>query len=402
MSDTRPLIDPIPADPATVGRNLVVCLDGTNNEFGRTNTNVVRLYQALVRDPDRQIAYYDPGVGTIWAPGTLWGLSRWMQMVFGMAFGLGVTQNIADGYLFLMRTHRPGDRIFLFGFSRGALEARALAGLIHRCGLLDAHLLPLEPYSMRLFQKPGNFTVVDGFRETFSRRVDVAFLGLWDTVTSMGNVWSPVTWPNVARNPSVRRVAHAIAIDERRAFFRQNRWTATADQTFAQVWFAGVHGDVGGGYPDDDGKRLWTIALRWMAEHAERAGLAFDRQRLGDLQARGVESGGGRPDCATPQHDSMSLLWRLAELVPRFAKREEPDGSWRSHVLLPVLEAGVNGRPRVLREGERVHRSAIERFVVLEDYRPPTLVRAGLTLDIAKALLASGAEEWTVPPAARA
>jgi len=378
------------------GRNLVVCFDGTDNQFGATNTNIVRLYQAMRRDPAVQIGLYDPGVGTMGEPGTITTTARRIQMILGLAFGLGVTQNVSDAYRFLMQAYGPDDRIFIFGFSRGALEARALAGLIHRCGLLHPHLVPLEPYAIRFFQTPGDFKVVRAFQATFARRVDVTFLGLWDTVTSMGNVWSPITWPFTTSNPSVRSVAHAIAIDERRAFFRQNRWKPTEGQQCTEVWFAGVHSDVGGGYPVAEG-RLWAITLRWMAGHASRAGLLLDDADLEAALAEGADTNGTTPDCATNQHDSLTLAWKPLELVPRFRKEERPDGTWVSRLVIPAAGSGFAGRPRSLRGGERVHRSAIERFVAVGTYRPPTLTRAGLTLPLAQQFLETTDEEWIVP-----
>jgi uncharacterized protein (DUF2235 family) len=224
-------------------RKLIVCLDGTDNQFSAKNTNVVRLFQCLDRDPRIQIVRYDPGVGTIWEPGTLSKTWQKTQMLIGLAFGLGVTRIVAGAYLFLMQTYQTGDAIYIFGFSRGALEARALAALIHRCGLLQGQLASLQPYAMRLFEVPGNFPVVDSFKATFSHCVEITFLGLWDTVTSYGNVWTPINWPNVTRNPSVRQVAHASAIDERRAFFPRidgrrcpgRRWTSSGFRVFTAM-----------------------------------------------------------------------------------------------------------------------------------------------------------------------
>jgi uncharacterized protein (DUF2235 family) len=377
-------------------RNLVVCLDGTDNQFCATNTNVVRMLQSLAQDPQRQLAYYDPGVGTIWEEGTLSRTAQKVQMILGLAFGLGVTRNVAQAYEFLMRYHRPDDRIFIFGFSRGALEARALAGLIHRCGLLYEHLPSLTPYALRLFQTPGEFSVIDEFKATFSRRVDIGFLGVWDTVTSMGNVWSPIHWPNTAKNPSVEYVAHAIAIDERRAFFRQNRWSPTPRQVCSEVWFPGVHSDVGGGYPADDG-RLWAIAFEWMAKHAEKAGLDLDAARLQHaLDVGSSASTKSEEDYASKQHDSLTWAWKPLELVPKFRRQQKAQAQWESHWILPARHAGFSGRPRTLKRGERVHRSAIQRFVARDDYRPATLTEAGMDADKARAFLATSAEEWIV------
>lgn len=378
------------------GRNLIVCLDGTDNQFGAANTNVVRIFQTLDRNP-AQVRYYDPGVGTIWEAGTLSRTSQKLQMLLGLAFGLGVSSNVVDAYGFLVRYYQPDDRIYVFGFSRGALEARALAGLIHRCGLLEPQLVPLERYAMRLFQTPGDFEVVGQFRATFARKSPVAFLGLWDTVTSMGNVWSPTYWPFTTSNPSVERVAHAIALDERRAFFRPNRWHPTAGQVVDEAWFAGVHSDVGGGYPAASG-RLWAITLRWMMQHARDAGLAFDDVRFAAVLEAGAETPGSVPDYATEQHNSLTAGWKPLELVPRPWTPRQADGTYGARrILVPALQSGFAGRPRQLQPGERVHRSAIERFVARADYRPATLLRAGLTLDDARRFAASPDEYWIVP-----
>jgi uncharacterized protein (DUF2235 family) len=380
-----------------MSRNLVVCLDGTDNQFGKHNTNVVRLYQSLDRDPSRQLGYYDPGVGTIWERGTLSKVSRKMQMVLGLAFGLGVTSNVAEAYSFLMQHYQTGDRILIFGFSRGALEARALAGLIYRCGLLEPHLQSLEPYAMQMYQTPGNNTVLAEFQRTFSRTVDVEFLGLWDTVTSMGNVWAPIYWPHTKQNPCVRRVAHAIAIDERRAFFRQNRWDTLANQDVSEVWFAGVHSDVGGGYDAASG-RLWAITLRWLMGHARLAGLLVENDRWQGVLAQGNAGPAAGSDAVTDQHDSLTGGWKLLELVPKSHRRRRPDNTYDPpRVMIPALEAGLSGRPRELSPGEHVHRTVLERFVGRADYRPDTLVKAGLTLHVAQAFLATSDELWTVP-----
>jgi uncharacterized protein (DUF2235 family) len=376
-------------------RNLIVCLDGTDNQFSARNTNVIRLFQCLDRDPEGQIAYYDPGVGTIWEPGTLTKTAQKVEMLFGLAFGLGVSRNVAEAYLFLMQAYQPDDHLYIFGFSRGALEARALAALIYRCGLLQVQLASLQPYAMKLFEVPGNFPVVDSFKETFSQEVGITFLGLWDTVTSYGNVWSPIHWPNVTKNPAVAYVAHAIAIDERRAFFRQNRWSPSPRQRVEEVWFAGVHSDVGGGYDASTG-RLWAITLDWMIRHAAEAGLRFVNSAVQTILSAGKTA---TPDAETDQHDSLTTAWKALECVPRRHRVRNADGTYGPpSLMIPALQTGFKGRPREIFAGERVHRSAIQRFVGRPDYRPDTLVGTGLTLDRAKSFLAGSDEIWTVQP----
>ena len=117
-----------------MGKNIVICCDGTGNEYGRNNTNVVKLYASIVRD-EEQVAFYDPGVGTFSFLGRT--LGRQVGMLLGKAFGAGLQQNIEDTYRYLMDRFQPGDKVFLFGFSRGAYTVRSLAGMLHRCGLLQ-------------------------------------------------------------------------------------------------------------------------------------------------------------------------------------------------------------------------------------------------------------------------
>ncbi|MDZ7809356.1 MAG: DUF2235 domain-containing protein [Arhodomonas sp.] len=116
-------------------RNLVFCCDGTANEYGTVNTNVVHLYRRLANHPDTQINCYEPGVGTFSPLGVMDGGK--VGIVLGKLFGHGLTENIENGYRFLMRHYREGDRVFLFGFSRGAYAVRALSGMLEKCGLLD-------------------------------------------------------------------------------------------------------------------------------------------------------------------------------------------------------------------------------------------------------------------------
>jgi uncharacterized protein (DUF2235 family) len=118
-----------------VSRNLVICCDGTSNQFGPENTSVVRQAQVLDRDSARQRLYYDPGVGTLPEPGIFTRMGKWFSEVIGLAFGAGLTWKVEEAYSYLMDIWEPEDRVFLFGFSRGAYMARVLAGLLHALGL---------------------------------------------------------------------------------------------------------------------------------------------------------------------------------------------------------------------------------------------------------------------------
>jgi uncharacterized protein (DUF2235 family) len=135
-----------------MSRNLVVCLDGTRNEPETGPTNVTRLYDLAVKD-DRQLVYYDPGVGTMGARGATTRAGRWLTRAGGLVLGHGVRENVEEAYSFLMRAYQPGDRIFIFGFSRGAYTARALTGMLRTVGLLRPGAENLVPYAMKLYAK---------------------------------------------------------------------------------------------------------------------------------------------------------------------------------------------------------------------------------------------------------
>jgi uncharacterized protein (DUF2235 family) len=241
-------------------------------------------------------------------------LSAW-SIVRGLAFGAGLTRNVIEAYTYLMNYWERGDRVFLFGFSRGAYTVRVLAGMLHAVGLLPRGSENMVPYAMRLFKavrglnsgaEGGKDTkywkVCKDFRRTLSRPIvdgddnrhfKTHFIGVWDTVSSVGWVWDPVHFQYTYRNPSVSVVRHAVSIDERRWFFRQNLmakprgWGGRPppDQDLLQLWFPGVHCDVGGGYPCDsaDASRIWRPALEWMVEEAEAKGLVIDPARRAEV-----------------------------------------------------------------------------------------------------------------------
>ncbi len=252
------------------GRNIVLCFDGTNNEYAAVNTNVVKLYAMLDRGPD-QLAYYQPGIGTMDPPG-VWGkLKGVFVKKVDLAIAWLLEEHVTSGYRFLMRYYQPGDEIFIFGFSRGAYTARVLAAMLYKTGLLTQGNEELIPFAWDIFRRTHNKDISSGFGATFSRSVKVRFLGLWDTVRTVGWMWDPIHFQYTMSNPIVEVVRHAVAIDERRAYFPQNLWTADPPraQDVAQLWFAGVHCDVGGGYREAEAG-LSKIALRWMVEEAEQ------------------------------------------------------------------------------------------------------------------------------------
>jgi len=251
--------------------NIVICCDGTNNEFGDDNTNVVKLYSVLDHNTPRQISYYHPGLGSMGSPAALTTFSRLWTKAWGLAFGYGLSQHMMDLYSWVMDRYQPDDRVYIFGFSRGAYTARALSGMFHALGLIRCQDAALIPYGIRLlkaFGKGDNERIAAKFQETFSSiHVTQEFIGVWDTVSSVGAVYTPVHFPFTAFNPSIRKARHAVAIDERRAFYRQNLFSPAPGQDIQQVWFAGAHSDVGGGYPEAQ-SGLSKIALEWMIREA--------------------------------------------------------------------------------------------------------------------------------------
>src|ERR1700722_574199 len=319
-----------------MAKNIVICCDGTGNEFGESKSNVVKLYKMLVHDPS-QMAYYHPGVGTMGARNALSGFSRWWTKVIGLAFGYGISDNIADAYLFLMRTFQPDDTLYVLGFSRGAYTARALCGMLHIIGLLREDNEGFIPYSIRMIkEKYIDFGVAADFKKTFCRECKPHFVGVWDTVSSVGWVYNVAHFPGTkaTHNPDLRIIRHAVSIDERRAFFRQNLFGTPSDpqQNIRELWFAGVHSDVGGSYPEAE-SQLSKIALQWMVCEAESAQLRVDETRKADIF--GAKSPYVAPDPLTKnQHESLRGLWWVAELWPKIASTETSPGVWKKRIRM--------------------------------------------------------------------
>jgi uncharacterized protein (DUF2235 family) len=358
-------------------RNIVVCCDGTGNEYGAANSNVVKLYWTLSAQ-DKQVGYYHPGVGTMGSRNALTAIGKWWTEVRGLAFGYGFSDNIADVYSFLMREFSPEDRIFIFGFSRGAYTARAVCGLLHMFGLLTPGNDALIPYVLRLYKSddPDRFHIADGFRATFCVDCKPYFLGLWDTVSSVGWILDPVSTktgrlPYTANLPDVPILRHAVSIDERRAFFRQNliHEPASPAQDLKQVWFAGVHSDVGGSYAESE-SGLSKIALRWMLCEAQSAGLMLDPEKVTDVL--GGEIPYAPPDPRAELHKSLHGIWWLGEiwLKHHFYSVAVPGQSaltWKSDIRVNLA------RPRTIPECAHIHQSVFDRMRDKPEYRPMNL-----------------------------
>jgi len=356
-----------------VAKNIVVCCDGTGNQFGDNNSNVVKLYSALIIDGKRQVGYYHPGVGTMGSPASHNKVSAFWSVVMGLAFGAGLLGNIADAYRYLMDVYEDGDKVYLFGFSRGAYTVRALAGVLHMFGLLCPGNDGLIPYIIRMYARKTRdangmvhtFEVAEGFKSTFCRPCPLHLVGVWDTVSSVGWIWDPLKLPYTAQNPDLANGRHAVSIDERRCYFRNNLWGTQlpSQNSLKQVWFAGVHSDVGGSYaPAQSG--LSQIALEWMLCEAVPLGLLVNPAKADQVLGRVPPPPPFPPDPAQKINVSLKGAWWILEFFPHsyydFATRKK---KWR----IPL------GALRAIPEGSVLHETVAEKLKLDPDYKPPNL-----------------------------
>ncbi len=277
-------------------RQLIICCDGTDNNLtgGRSDTNVAQLCELLAPDSQNQLLYYDPGVGNA---GKLPEANPWdrLQQKFkrasGLAYGSGIYENIAEAYRFLMRHWQPGDQIFLFGFSRGAFTARSVGGLVTQFGLLRPEMDVMVPTLLHLyfldrkkFEKSyGDIKtqISQLFASDSARTASVWFVGVWDTVASVG---APMLSREITATPTIvnKRFSHvrqALALDEHRRSFQPRLYCieahydyAAQGQSIGQQWFSGSHSDVGGGYLNAQAG-LSQQALLWMVRESAQCQL---------------------------------------------------------------------------------------------------------------------------------
>jgi hypothetical protein len=392
------------------GKAIVLFSDGTGNSSAKLQkTNVWRLYLSVdVRAPaeagaGRQLAFYDNGVGT----------SGFKPLaLLGGAFGVGLHRNVLDLYRFICRHYEPGDRIYAFGFSRGAFTVRVLVGFLCEIGLVRVHdengreivsegelnLLAEDAYRRfrRCFQvtgfTKGLVTWVRNVRDAAIarsrkrkglpmlmdshlvgvRKNDIAFLGVWDTVAAYGApvaeitrgidrwIW-PLSMPNYHLSSKVACARHALALDDERDTFHPLLWDEVherklvnsqdpnervAPDRLQQVWFTGMHSDVGGGYSDDS---LAHVSLVWMAREAQRAGLRLHREAMEGFERLA--------DSLGPMHDSRAGLASYYRYQPRkiSARLDPPDPLTRI-----VQDPDMNGRGLLMKV--HVHASVLERI----------------------------------------
>ena len=305
-------------------KNIVICCDGTRGKYEAEdkNTNVVRLFERLGKDGKgegderEQISYYDPGVGTYSPLNSELGrkVGNLAVSASGTSVtGVGVRGNVVEAYRYLMDCYEPGDEVYLFGYSRGAHTVRVLAGILHRCGLLTKGSENLIPYMTHVYDERKHNDIAAGFKGTFSRQCKPHFIGVWDTVASVG--WlRRAQFSDNRLNGDVTYGYQALSVDENREHFRPSVWEEDAmpeGQTIEQVWFPGCHADVGGQEAD---RGISDIPLEWMLRNAKQKGLRLRRDWRASL----------RPDPTgdiTPNGSYWRLLGGMADrLIPEGAK----------------------------------------------------------------------------------
>ena len=395
---------------AQAGKAIVLFSDGTGNSSAKLfKTNVWRMYEAVDLGPPaegkrHQISYYDDGVGT----------SAFKPLaLLGGAFGWGLKRNVLDIYRFACRNCRAGDEIYGFGFSRGAFTMRVAIALIASQGLVqssnEAELLQRSRDAYRAFRRdlvPRRLAwptrlrrrirdIVSGlgrrrlppYDQSGNLHPTIRFVGVWDTVAAYGgpiveitraidNWVFPLSMPDYKLHERVLRARHALAIDDERDAFQPLLWDEVHEERLEregrvppgrieQVWFTGMHSDVGGGYPDES---LSYVSLLWMIEEAENAGL----RTLTTIKDRFV----ALASSAGPIHDSRHGLAAYYRYQPRkIAAWTHPVDPTTTSLRDPLIR-DAHGRPQGLLRSVKVHESVIARIAAGTDrYAPLTLPR---------------------------
>ena len=326
-------------------KRIIICADGTWNrpEKDLTRdfpTNVLKIARSILpldSDGIQQVVFYD------------WGLGAYHDQITGGGFGAGINKNITDGYRFIVQNYNPGDELFFFGFSRGAYTVRSLAGLIYNCGVLKrAHANRIEQ-AFDLYKDteihPRDENSI-GFRRKYAVSSDqrIRFIGVWDTVGALGVPLRMLGFLNERHlfhdtkiGPNIDFARHALSIDEIRDDFEPTIWKQRRKMDLQQVWFAGVHSDIGGGYkPGPKRESLSDIPLQWMIDEAQKAGLHFENHLISRINGN-----------------------------PLAGQHEEYDGFFKV----------LGKRVRKIPKHTFIHRSVRERYNRIATYRPETLTR---------------------------
>ncbi len=268
-------------------KRIVICADGTWNRPEQLDkeqypTNVLSFARHLLPEDQagtKQVVFYD------------WGIGSYHDQLAGGGFGVGLEKNVMDGYRFLVHNYDIGDEIYLFGFSRGAYTVRSICGLINNCSILksaEGRLIEkaFEIYKTKKYPPKCQFSIDWREQHAIAQQVKIHFVGVWDTVGALGLPFSIFglikdkhLFYDRKLGSNLKTVRHALSLDELRDDFEPTIWLPRDSVDLAQVWFAGVHSDVGGSYkPDKDGKLLSEIPMQWLLTEAENSGLAFDNE----------------------------------------------------------------------------------------------------------------------------
>ena len=329
-------------------KRLVIACDGTWNRADqkkngkRCPTNVCRLSEALSETgPDgvRQEPFYAPGAG-----------SKPLERLRGGAFGFGLSREVQKAYRWLVEHYDEGDEIYFFGFSRGAFTVRSTAGLVRNAGILRREHRDLVGEAYALYRdrdRDPDSEAARRFRAEHSVETDIRFIGVWDTVGALGVPLDGLRFVNVVNrrwafhdlklSSRVRSAFHAVAVDEQRGPFKAALWeqspaAVARGQELEQVWFAGVHSDVGGGYLETG---LADITLAWMLGRARDRGLGFEP----------VPEPAFDTALADQLHDSRTGFYRWLSPAPRTLGKVATGGESVASTAVERHERGVDDKP---------------------------------------------------------
>ncbi|OCH86525.1 WD40 repeat-like protein [Obba rivulosa] len=412
--------------PSPSRKNLVVCIDGTSNQFGAKNTNVIELYRLVKKMPgDRQKTYYNSGIGTYAKPSwRSWSYRKqWIDHKIDLAIAWNFERIVLSPYQWLSDNYEEGDQIYLFGFSRGAYQVCALSAMIDKVGLIHKGNEEQIPFAYELYaadeSESGNRKVIEGerksgpserqsegggggsengnsdsggrkreggssaskldtkaetapqcFKKTFSRNVRVHFVGVWDTVSSVGVVRHRVLPGTADGMKHVCIFRHVLALDERRVKFLpeyMNQGLSVGEPETSkdkvseqvpgstrpespgasqprsphtkEVWFVGTHSDISGGNVDNTNMDRRAPPLRWMIYEAVAARLKLD-DWMTDTKP------------PTEVYESLTGGWQLLEFLPLKQLTYEDKDSTRRRLH--------RGAACQVQSGQKIHSTVID------------------------------------------
>jgi uncharacterized protein (DUF2235 family) len=331
--------------------NIIICSDGTWNKPEEDiskdfPTNVLQIARAIEPNKNgiKQHVFYD------------WGLGSYHNSISAGATGQGIHKNIMDAYRYIVQNYSSGDKIYLFGFSRGAYTVRALSGLINNCGILKRVNSNLITKAWKIYKNPDKQNKPDGsvatnFREKYCYNSrDIHFVGVWDTVGALGIPFSFMglfdkhdEFYDTKMGANIKIARHALAIDEQREDFEPTIWNEREGVDLKQVWFSGVHSDIGGSYPPDKGTEIKSsdISLEWMLNEAKKAELHIESHIFDSINTKTLgklhKSRNHIYRFKTPLHRPLVVKNKPTSIHVSVKKRYENDTNYRP----PKLKALV-------------------------------------------------------------